>query len=106
VKVRITGRCMGPLDLDGLPLPQLRQETGSEIIEGTETIAETVTSADGTGGQSSLPTGCTSQLHNFTTKPLTAGKGLHAVSAYGSSSGPVLLTAVLQPKKYGQPHRR
>jgi hypothetical protein len=38
-------------------------------------------------------------IYNFTTKPLVAGNVYTLRVRYGAADGPILLSAVLQPKK-------
>lgn len=97
VKVEIKSSCTGlPVTTSSLFLSYV-QGIGGEIIEGSETVTESVSSADGTGGQMRIADGM--YIYNFTTKPLTAGKDYTLRVRLGSQSGPILLQAVLQPKK-------
>ncbi|HEU4918069.1 MAG TPA: hypothetical protein VFV13_16065, partial [Acidimicrobiia bacterium] len=97
VKVRVTSSCTGD-SVTGLSLYiSYVQGTGGETIEGTEAVGESVSNADGTGGQMRAADGM--YIYNFTTKPLTAGKDYTLRIREGSASGPILLAAVLQPKK-------
>jgi hypothetical protein len=96
VKVRVTSGCTGTA-ITSLSLFLSYVEGTGDSITGTEQIAETVSAADGTGGQ--MRTADSMYIYNFTTKPLTANKDYTLRVKVGSQSGPVILTAVLQPKK-------
>jgi hypothetical protein len=63
---------------------------------GSEPVAESVSNAD-SGSQMRLADGF--YIYNFTTKPLQAGKDYTLKVRLGSTSGPLLIDGVLQPKK-------
>ncbi|MEX0865532.1 MAG: hypothetical protein WD269_11790 [Acidimicrobiia bacterium] len=97
VKVEIKSSCTGlPVTSASLFLSYV-QGTNGEIVEDTSTVTESVSSADGTNGQMRVADGM--HIYNFTTKPLTAGKDYTLRVRLDSQSGPILLQAVLQPKK-------
>jgi hypothetical protein len=97
VKVEIKSSCTGlPVNTASIFLSFV-QGTGGEIIETTSTVTESVSIADGTGGQMRIADGM--YIYNFTTKQLTAGKDYTLRVRLDSQSGPIILQAVLQPKK-------
>jgi hypothetical protein len=63
---------------------------------GSEPVAESVSNAD-TGSQMRITDGF--YIYNFTTKPLQAGKDYTLKVRLGSTTGPLLIDGVLQPKK-------
>jgi hypothetical protein len=97
IKVKITSSCTGAQITNVHLYVSYVTGTAGEIIEGDEAVGETVSSADGSGGQMRLADGM--HIYNFTTKPLTAGQDYTLRIRAGSTSGPIVLSAVLQPKK-------
>jgi hypothetical protein len=100
VKVQITSSCTGlPITSDSLYLSYVKG-TG-DAISGTDTVAESVSSADGTGGQMRVADGF--YIYNFTTKPLTCNTDYTLrvwVGGNGTNNGGTeLLDAVLSLKK-------
>jgi hypothetical protein len=72
------------------------QGAGSEIIESTNVVAESVSAAD-SGGQMRVADGM--YLYNLATKSMTAGKDYTVRIRLGDAAGPIILAAVLQPKR-------
>ena len=67
-----------------------------EFIDDTNIVAESVSSAD-TGNLMRLNGG--GYIFNLTTKGLTQGTDYAVRIRSGSSTGPIILQAILQPKK-------
>ena len=96
VKVVLTNSCTG-VTLDNVPLfISTVQGAGSEIIEETNVVAESVSSADTTGQMRPVDS---MYMYNLTTKGMLAGKDYTIRIRVGSATGPIVLAAVLQPKK-------
>ena len=71
--------------------------SGGEVTDSTPVIvAESVSNAD-SGAKMRLADGF--QIYNLTTKSMTPGKDHTVQIRVGTTTGPVLLAAVLQPKK-------
>jgi hypothetical protein len=97
VKVLLTNTCTGATVTNVSLYITTVQGSGSEIIESTNVVAESVSAADGAGGQMRTADGM--YIYNLSTKSMQAGKDYTVRIRYGSSSGPVILAAVLYPKK-------
>ena len=96
VKVRLANACTGE-SLTSVELHiTLHQGTGDETIESTNLVAESVSGAD-TGTKMRTADGM--YIYNLSTKTLTAGKDYTLRIRPGSTAGPWILQAVLQPKK-------
>ena len=96
VKVSLMSSCNPGQPLAASLYLSYIQGTGGEIITGTEEITTSVSAAD-TGNVMRLNDSF--YIYNFSTKPLTAGKDYTLRVRYGSATGPILLTAVLNLKK-------
>lgn len=72
------------------------QGTSNETIVGDEVITTSVSTAD---SGNVMRFNDSFYIYNFSTKPLSVGKDYTLRVRYGSSTGPLILTAVLQPKK-------
>ena len=96
VKVRIVDACTGaPVTGPELHIT-LHQGTGSEVIESTNVVAESVSGAD-TGTRMRIADGM--YVYNLSTKTLSAGKDYTLRIRPGSTASPWILQAVLQPKR-------
>jgi hypothetical protein len=96
VKVVLTDRCTNASVTSAQLFITLAKGTGNEFIEDSNLIAESVSSAD-TGSQMRVVDGM--YMFNLSTKGLQANMDYAVRARLGSTSGPVLLQAVLQPKK-------
>ena len=97
VKVVLTNSCTGAT-VNNVPLYiSTVQGAGSEIIEDTNVVADSVSSADTTGQMRTVDG---MYMYNLTTKGMTAGKDYTIRIRLGNpNTGTVILAAVLQPKK-------
>jgi hypothetical protein len=96
VKVQITSSCTGLPVTDAVLYVSTVTGSGGGIDEGTETVATSVSSAD-TGNVMRLADGF--YIYNYSTKGLTIGTDYTIRIRVGSATGPIILSAVLQPKK-------
>jgi hypothetical protein len=96
VKVALTNSCTGAAVTNVSLYIGLVEGSGGEVIEGNTVVAESVSAAD-TTGQMRIADGM--YMYNLATKNLTQGKDYSVRIRLGSSSGPIILAAVLQPKK-------
>jgi len=96
IRVRVTSSCQPGLALTdlGLYLTYVRGSAG-EIIEGTETVTSSVSNAD---TDNVMRTVDSTYLYNLATRGLTANQDYTVRVRVGSTSGPIVLTAVLQPR--------
>jgi len=96
VKVQLTNPCTGgTVTTESLYITVAKGLNG-EYIEDTNTIAESVSSAD-TGSQMRVADG--GYIFNLSTKNLSANSDWAVRVRLGSTTGPVLLQAILYPKK-------
>jgi VCBS repeat-containing protein len=96
VKVQLTNSCTGGTDTNVTLYITLAKGVGDEAIEDTNVIAGSVSSAD-TGSQMRVVDGM--YMFNLSTKNLSANTNWTVRVRLGSTTGPVLLQAVLYPKK-------
>jgi hypothetical protein len=96
VKVALTNSCTGAAVTNVSLYIETVQGSGSEIIEGTTVVAESVSAADTTG---QMRIADSMYIYNLATKTMTQGKDYTIRIRLGASNGPVILAAVLQPKK-------
>jgi hypothetical protein len=96
VKVVLTNTCTGGTVTNVSLYITLAKGLNGEYIEDTNLIAESVSSAD-SGSQMRTADGM--YIFNLTTKNLTANTDYAIRIRLGSTTGPVLLQAVLYPKK-------
>jgi hypothetical protein len=96
VKVLLTNPCTGASVTNVSLYITTVQGAGSEVIESTNAVAESVSAAD-TGSQMRIADGM--YIYNLATKSLTQGKDYTVRVRLGAVDGPIILAAVLQPKK-------
>jgi hypothetical protein len=96
VKVAMTNRCTNTNVTSAQLFITLAKGLGGEYIEDSNLIAESVSNAD-TGSQMRVVDGM--YMFNLTTKGLTANSDYAVRVRLGSTTGPIVLQAVLQPKK-------
>jgi len=96
VKVVLTNPCTGASVTNVSLFITTVQGAGAEIIEDTNVVAESVSAAD-SGAQ--MRVADSMYIYNLTTKTMTAGKDYTIRVRLGSATGPIILAAVLQPKK-------
>ena len=96
IKVSLTSACTGAAITGATLYVTLTDGTNGEFIDDTNVVAESVSSAD--TGNVMRPNGA-GYIYNLTTKGLTQGKDYAVRIRTVSSTGPVILQAVLQPKK-------
>ncbi len=97
VKVRVTSSCTGNPVTGASLYVTYAMGVGTSIDEISDTIATSVSSADGAGGLMRQADGM--YIYNFTTKQLTQGQDYTLRIRSGSGTGTILTSAVLQPKK-------
>jgi hypothetical protein len=96
VKVRITSSCSGLLVTSySLFIRTVAGNVGG-TDEGTDVVTTSVSNAD-TGSQMRLADGM--YIYNYATSNLTAGQDYTIQIRLGSTTGLVLITGVIQPKK-------
>jgi len=98
IKVQLNSSCSGQIiTMPNLFLTYSMGNTLDQTVDNTPVLlAESVSSAD-TDNQMRISGGM--YMYNFATKPLTQGQDYTIRVREGSSSGPVLLRALFQPKK-------
>jgi hypothetical protein len=96
VKVQLTNLCTGGTVTNASLYITVAKGTGNEAIEDTNIIAESVSAAD-TGSQMRVVDG--GYIFNLSTRNLSANTDWTVRVRLGSTSGPMLLQAVLYPKK-------
>jgi hypothetical protein len=96
VKVMLTNPCTGASVTNVSLFVTTVQGAGAEIIEDTNVVAESVSAAD-SGAQMRVADGM--YIYNLATKSMTAGKDYTVRIRLGDAAGPIILAAVLQPKK-------
>lgn len=96
IKVSLVSSCTGAAITTASLYVTLTPGTGGEFIDQDTFVAESVSSAD-TANLMRLNGG--GYIYNLTTKGLTQGKDYAVRIRSGSSAGPIILQAVLQPKK-------
>ncbi len=96
VKVTLTNTCTGATVTNASLYITLAKGVGDEAVEDTNVIAESVSAAD-TGSQMRTADGM--YIFNLSTKNLSANSDWTIRVRLGSTAGPVLLQAVLYPKK-------
>ena len=96
VKVTLTNTCTGATVTNVSLYITLAKGVGDEAIEDTNVIAESVSAAD-SGSQMRTADGM--YIFNLSTKNLSANSDWTIRVRLGSTAGPVLLQAVLYPKK-------
>ena len=96
VKVVLTNTCTGASVTNASLYITLAKGIGDEAIEDTNVIAESVSAAD-TGSQ--MRTADSMYIFNLSTKNLSANSDWTIRVRLGSTTGPVLLQAVMYPKK-------
>jgi hypothetical protein len=96
VKVLLTNPCTGASVTNVSLFITTVQGAGSEIIEDTNVVAESVSAAD-SSGQMRIADGM--YIYNLATKSMTAGRDYTVRIRLGDPAGPIILAAVLQPKK-------
>jgi hypothetical protein len=98
VKVAISSSCNPGATITNVSLflTYVQGSDPADVTDGNDSVAASVSAAD-SGNQMRLADGF--YIYNFTTKPLSAGKDYTLRVRLGSSTGPILIDAVLQPKK-------
>jgi hypothetical protein len=96
VKVAIVDSCTGASVTNVDLYITLAKGTGSEAVEDTNLVAESVSAAD-SGTKMRVADGM--HIYNLSTRGLTANTDYTVRVRLGSTSGPILLAAVLHPKK-------
>ena len=96
IKVSLVSSCTGAAVTTASLYITLTQGLNGEFIDDTNIVAESVSSAD-TGNLMRLNGG--GYIFNLTTKGLTQGADYAVRIRTGSSTGPIILQAILQPKK-------
>jgi hypothetical protein len=96
VKVQLTNPCTGGTVTSESLYITVAKGLNGEFIEDTNSIATSVSSAD-TGSQMRIADG--GYMFNLSTKYLSANTDWAVRVRLGSTTGPVLLQAVLYPKK-------
>jgi hypothetical protein len=96
VKVQLTNTCTGGTVTNVTLYITIHKGSGNEVIEDNNPIAESVSSAD-TGSQMRVVDG--RYMYNLSTRNMTANSDWTVRVRLGSTTGPVLLQAVLYPKK-------
>src|SRR4029450_8536353 len=96
IKVSLTSACTGASVTNATLYVTLTPGLNGEFIDDTNIVAESVSSAD--TGNVMRPNGG-GYIYNLTTKGLTQGKEYAGRIRTGSSTGTIVLQAVLQPKK-------
>jgi hypothetical protein len=98
VKIRITNPCTGGSVTDSNLFINYYKGVGDAVDSTPVAVAESVSSADGSGGQMRLADGF--YIYNFATKPLMTGQDYTIRIWQGAlNTGTVVLDAVIQPKK-------
>ena len=96
IKVSLTSSCTGASVPNATLYVTLTPGLNGEFIDDTNIVAESVSSAD-TGNI--MRANGAGYIYNLTTKGLTQGKDYAVRIRTVSSTGPIVLQAVLQPKK-------
>ena len=96
IKVSLVSSCTGAAITNASLYITLTPGLNGEFIDDTNIVAESVSSAD-TGNLMRLNGG--GYIFNLTTKGLTQGTDYAVRIRSGSSTGPIILQAILQPKK-------
>lgn len=96
VKVVLTNTCTGATVTNTPLFVTTHLGTGGEVIEGTEVVTESVSSAD-SGSQMRTADGM--YMYNLSTRSMTAGKDYTIRIRPNSTTAPWILQAVVQPKK-------
>jgi hypothetical protein len=92
----LTNPCTGGTVTSFALFIQVIKGVNGEYIEDNNVVVESVSAAD-TGQQMRVADGM--YIYNLSTKPLSANTDYAVRIRLGSSSGPVILQAVLHPKK-------
>jgi len=97
VRVSLTSQCTGAAVTTPTLFIQLyKGNVFQETIDGTIVVTESVSNAD-TGQQ--LRVSGSGYIYNLSTKSLNTNQDYTIQITSGSLSGPVILSAVIQPKK-------
>jgi hypothetical protein len=96
IKVTLTNPCTGGTVTNVALYVQVIKGVGGEYIEDNNVVVESVSAAD-TGQQMRVADGM--YIYNLSTKSLTANSDYAVRIRMGSLSGPMILQAVLYPKK-------
>jgi len=96
VKVQLTNPCTGTTVTNQSLYITVAKGLNGEFIEDTNTVADSVSSAD-TGQQMRIADG--GYIYNLSTKNLSANTDWAVRVRLGAADGPIILQAVLYPKK-------